>query len=302
MSQYDFGTIDPTTKSGTALADLLNQWRGAEHSSHSGSVRPAYVVAGMIWLDTVSEPWKIKLYDGSADIVLMQVDPTANVPILGLGGEVDVASATTVNLAEAKSNLVRITGATAITSFGAGDAGVLRIVSFAAALTLTHGSSLIILPGATNIVTAPGDTAIMMAMGAGIWRCISYARASGSTAVNRDATVADFRAKADKLVTAQTAFQAAGLVTLTDASTIAVDLSMGINFKVSLGGYRTLGFPVNRVVGQTGRIRVMTNGYGLSYASGYIFTNGIAPALGGRAYLDYFVDEDAVHLMSSRIF
>lgn len=300
MSQFDWATLLPTETSGTQLADKLNQYKGAANSNHSGATRPAYVVAGMIWLDTSSEPWRLKLFDGADDIVVMQFDPVGNTPIIGLGAEVEVESAATVNLAQQKSNLVRITGTTAITSFGNAGAGILRFLQFTGALTLTHGANLD-LPGGADIATAVGDRAIMLSVGANAWRCVSYTRANGSTPANRDASVAQYRAKAAKLVTAETAFAAAALVSLTDAATIAVDLSLGFNFKVTLSASRTLGYPSNRVPGQTGRIKVVTNGYGLSYAAGYVFTNGIAPALGAKAYLDYFVDEDAVHLMGARL-
>lgn len=240
------------------------------------------------------------LYDGADDIVVMQFDPVGNTPIIGLGAEVEVESAATVNLAQQKSNLVRITGTTAIESFGNAGAGILRFVQFTEALTLTHGANLD-LPGGANIASGAGDRAIMLSVGANAWRCVSYTRANGSTPANRDASVAQYRAKAAKLVTAETAFAAAAPVSLTDAATIAVDLSLGFNFKVTLSASRTLGYPSNRIPGQTGRIKVVTNGYGLSYAAGYVFTNGIAPALGAKAYLDYFVDEDAVHLMGSRL-
>jgi hypothetical protein len=78
MSQYDFGTIDPATKSGTALAGDLNSWRTALNSLHSGSSRPSYAVAGQVWLDTTSSPWIIKIFDGSDDIAIGTVDATAN--------------------------------------------------------------------------------------------------------------------------------------------------------------------------------------------------------------------------------
>jgi hypothetical protein len=78
MSQYDFGTIDPSTKSGTALASDLNSWRTALHSLHSGTSRPSYAAAGQIWLDTTSSPWTIKIFDGSDDIAIGTVDATAN--------------------------------------------------------------------------------------------------------------------------------------------------------------------------------------------------------------------------------
>jgi hypothetical protein len=46
--------------------------------------------------------------------------------------------------------------------------------------------------------------------------------------------------------------RAAGLlpVTLTDASTIATDASLGTHFRVTLGGNRTLGNPTNMLDGQ----------------------------------------------------
>jgi hypothetical protein len=70
MSQFDLGTIDPDETSGTELADLLGDWRDAVHSSHSGSSRPSYVTAGMIWLDTSETPSVLKLYNGTDDVVL----------------------------------------------------------------------------------------------------------------------------------------------------------------------------------------------------------------------------------------
>ena len=78
MSQYDFGTIDPSTKSGTGLASDLNSWRTALHSLHSGTSRPSYAVAGTLWIDTTSSPWTIRIFDGSDDIAIGTVDATAN--------------------------------------------------------------------------------------------------------------------------------------------------------------------------------------------------------------------------------
>lgn len=87
------------------------------------------------------------------------------------------------------------------------------------------------------------------------------------------------------------------LVTLTDAATIAVDLSLGINFEVTLAGNRTLGNPTNPVVGQKGIIRVTQDGSGsrtLAYGGNYKFIGGIAPTLTTTAaavdYLEYWVE------------
>ena len=79
MSQFDFGTIDPTTKSGTVLAADLNSFRNALNSCHSGTVRPAYAVAKTIWVNDAINPWTVYMYDGVDDIVLGTVNTITNV-------------------------------------------------------------------------------------------------------------------------------------------------------------------------------------------------------------------------------
>lgn len=78
MSQFDFGTIDPSTKSGTALASDLNSWRTALHTMHKGGSRPAYAVAGTMWLDDTSTPWEVYIYDGADDILIGTVNSSTN--------------------------------------------------------------------------------------------------------------------------------------------------------------------------------------------------------------------------------
>jgi hypothetical protein len=79
MAQYDFGTIDPNTKSGTALASDLNSWRNAVHSTHSAATAPSYLVAGMLWADTTSANYELKMYDGAQWIAIAIIDATNNV-------------------------------------------------------------------------------------------------------------------------------------------------------------------------------------------------------------------------------
>ena len=78
MSQLDFGNLS-SPLSGTALVDTyLEPWRDALHSLHSGSSRPSYATAGMIWLDTSTTPWILKQFDGTDDIALMEVNISTN--------------------------------------------------------------------------------------------------------------------------------------------------------------------------------------------------------------------------------
>lgn len=79
-----------------------------------------------------------------------------------------------------------------------------------------------------------------------------------------------------------TAAQRGAFSTLTDAATVAVDLSLANNYNLTLGGSRTLGVPTNPVAGQTGVISVrqdITGSRTLSYSWPYEFPSGTAPTL-----------------------
>lgn len=87
----------------------------------------------------------------------------------------------------------------------------------------------------------------------------------------------------------------AALQTLTDAATIAVDMSYA-NFSLTLGGNRTLGAPTNLTAGQSGVITVKQDATGsrtLAYAWPYVFPGGAPPTLSTAKFatdqLNYFV-------------
>src|SRR5262245_55037406 len=85
----------------------------------------------------------------------------------------DLASAATTDLGSHHGSIINITGTTTITSFGTG-ANKIRLVRFSGALTLTHNSTTLILPGAANIFTAAGDAATFVSDSSGNWRLWSY--------------------------------------------------------------------------------------------------------------------------------
>jgi len=93
-----------------------------------------------------------------------------------------IASATTTDIGAATGRYVHITGTTTITGLGTKTAGVVRMLTFDGALTLTHNATSLILPGAANITTAAGDTAVFVSEGSGNWRCLAYQRAAASPA------------------------------------------------------------------------------------------------------------------------
>ena len=77
------------------------------------------------------------------------------------------------------------------------------------------------------------------------------------------------------------------MTTLTDATSIALDLSQGNNFYIQLtsatGSSRTLENPSNETVGQCGAIYVIqavsTGSKTMSFGDAYRFKNGTAPTI-----------------------
>lgn len=84
--------------------------------------------------------------------------------------------------------------------------------------------------------------------------------------------------------------------TLSDAATIATDLSVNSTFTVTLGGNRTMANPTNLIPGQTGSIFIVQDGTGsrtLAWGSYWNFIDGTAPTLtttaGAVDRVDYVV-------------
>lgn len=98
MSQFDFGVIDPET-SGVELAALMQNWRNAVHSGHSGASRPSYVSAGMLWVQASGGALQINLFDGEDDVAICTIDVAQGT--LNFAG-VDVAG----DIADAVSGLI----------------------------------------------------------------------------------------------------------------------------------------------------------------------------------------------------
>jgi len=112
-----------------------------------------------------------------------------------------------------------------------------------------------------------------------------YARLSATntfTAANTFTSVATFNGTAVSIEASATSFrnQVYGpVVSLTDATSIALDMSTGNHFAVTLGGNRTLQNPTNAVAGH---IYVYQDGTGsrtLSFGDSYRFAKGAAPTM-----------------------
>lgn len=144
---------------GTGLTDVRKQTPSGVVALTGGEIVAGDVVSGY--------------YDGTYYVLLD--DKTA-----AFGPATNLASASTTDLGTIPSRNVVITGTTTITSFGstAITSRPLYFIRFTGALTLTYNASSLIIPGAGNITTADGDSALVEYLGSGNWRVRSYQRAS----------------------------------------------------------------------------------------------------------------------------
>ena len=101
----------------------------------------------------------------------------SNLATLGSAAEVTIASSSTTDLLGSAALFNVISGTTTITSLGTGTNRV-KVARFSGALTLTHNSTSLILPGGANIVTAAGDVMIVVSDGSSNARVVSYQRAA----------------------------------------------------------------------------------------------------------------------------
>lgn len=110
------------------------------------------------------------------------------------------------------------------------------------------------------------------------------------------ASASEFRSNtASRLLDPNGVWASGALVALTDAATVAVDFSAGLNFSLTIGGNRTLDAPSNVKVGQSGAIKITQDGTGgrtLAYHANWKFAGGTDPVLstgaGAVDYLFYF--------------
>lgn len=208
----------------------------------------------------------------------------------------NILSATTTDIGAATGQFVHVTGTTTITGLGTKTAGVRRTVTFDGILTLTHNATSLILPGAANITTEAGDTAVFVSEGSGNWRCVTYNRAASlvdipagvSTAVPVLTGVAGVLSSS-KLRLAST-LASPGDDTLTfkhvhsDAA-LATQVSDFMVVTTTDAGVSTVSFPDNHV-GTEGSLTVgMTFG---GSASGVTFStnSGAYTRIGDRVFFD----------------
>lgn len=195
MSQHD---MDVANGPGLTFRTDMNAALQALASQSSGATAPNPTFPCQIWADTGTGRLRQRNSANTAWVDRGALDAVSFLSLAGgtLSGAVNdapiqtMASATLTDIGAATSNVVAISGTTAIASLGLIAAGARRTVQFLGSLVLTHNATSLILPGNANITTAANDTAEFLSLGGGNWICLDYTyRLVGKPL---DAALADF--------------------------------------------------------------------------------------------------------------
>jgi hypothetical protein len=178
--------------SGAAVVDAAADFQ----VSSSLTVGVAAASDTKIVFDGNAQDFYVGLDDSEDDLVIGSGSTVGTTPALSIdenqiatfGKQVrwkkggDIASATSLTI-DTDGNYFDISGTTTITSFSSVGIGTVIRLHFDGALTLTHDSSDLVLPGGANITTAANDEAEFVEYASADWRCTSYTKANGKAVV-----------------------------------------------------------------------------------------------------------------------
>ena len=189
MSQGNLVLPTTGTVSGLTMAQDINAALDALATQSSGASAPnnaagAAAELGQLWLNTTSATAPtLEQYTGSAWVVIATLDVTQGIwtPPIGGGTATTITSAATTDLGTKPNSYLTISDTNTITGLGSSAVNnEISLVTFSGILTLTHNGTSLILPTASNITTAAGDSAGFVYLGGGNWRCLFYQTASGA--------------------------------------------------------------------------------------------------------------------------
>jgi hypothetical protein len=241
---------------------------GAIYSSATANASFANGNTNFAVLQVASDVANTAFANGNTNFTIFQV--ASNVANLGF----QTATASFANgninftIFQVASNVANLALSTALASFANGN---INFVSANAAFAKANDA----LPNTTTTLagtlTVTGDI-------------IGKIASNTNTTVIRISTGTEFRAGTSRSTALGPAdvFDAAAEVSLTDGSTITIDMSTGFNFNVNLTARatRSIATPTNMKPGQSGYIRIKqgaATAQTASYGAGWAFSGGVPP-------------------------
>lgn len=143
--------------------------------------------------------------------------------------------------------------------------------------------------GGVTFSVPPLSASYIFSDGTNVYNAANPAYAIALSYISQQASASDYsnNTTASKFLNPNGVWNAMSEVTLTDASTISWDMSLGFDFAVTLGGNRIMGAPSNAKIGQKGRLVIAQDGTGgrtiTSWNGVYDFSAGVAPSLSTTA-------------------
>lgn len=183
-----------------ASANFIGTWSSdtaytiGQSVAHNGNVYRA-ILASTNQTPTNTTYWV--LLTGIKTVNGLSPDASGNINIEAKKGA-NIASASTITIGTAGlGDTIHITGTTTITSLGNATSGIIRTLIFDGALTLTHNGTSLILPDATNITTAVGDSAEFVCDTTNNWKCLRYTRSTTKVASETEKGIIELATNAE---------------------------------------------------------------------------------------------------------